>query len=568
MEPKPNLETKSLSILNKLYQLCPQYDNKLNDIMKEQHITDINSIKLNKVDIIPLIQNSHINNMFDFILVSIKSKSELDIIRSNMKALTLYKEKIDKNKTLKLKKEELQNRLKEKNEILNAIKNKNDSLISEKQALLKDYKQVIKAREVIQAKNSIMKVSEIKLKDYMEEFSSNYLEDIINIGNSNKTNFISEQTNEEMYKEFLLKNMELIKKGFSNPNNPELSKKLPILGNDNLNSIPFLIKNNTGYITNCVISHLDSLKTNIEQTYKDKQISKKQENKDTSNQKKKKEIDSNIQFKEIIYSLIEKFELKVIDYQRKLSLQFQNNETLNTSNSNINSNSSSLKTKNKNLLSMLNLNENNKNEGGDNVIHNIELILNNLLIDELNDMINKSEEKNRFSYNSYGLNSGVHEFKFTELVEKNNFSVSIDVDSYIKENIKIVTLVKKAKKKIDSFVSNHVLGLLTEIDDNFNNFRSSFYCEFDYFKSLGKSLFKNEKAYSFSMFGYDQTILTKLSCQNKIQLINKILKSEILIDKLKNEEQRNTRIESIIGSTLAVSYNKNAKEWTLKYAKK
>ena len=106
-------------------------------------------------------------------------------------------------------------------------------------------------------------------------------------------------------------------------------------------------------------------------------------------------------------------------------------------------------------------------------------------------MISKSNDKDLFKTNSY-ITDNKNEFKFTELIEKNNFNVCIDIESYIKENIRTLSLIKKSKRKIDTFISNHLINLYSDLEDNFNNFRSSFFHEFDYFKLLNKGQFKNE----------------------------------------------------------------------------
>ena len=319
-----NLEAKCLEIINKLYLLCPQYDERLNSIMKEKMLIDINSVKLNKVDIIPLLKNKHISLMFEFLLSTIKSKLELENIRKNLKLFTLYKEKIEKINALKTKKASLLEKLKEKKNQVLTINKKKESLLEDKQLLYKDYKQIIKNKELVQSKLSILKASEQKLITLGEEFKGNPLEEIINSNNnSNSKNFISEQTNEEMYREFLTKNVELVNKSNSSDSqNSILIKKLPVIGTENLGLIPFLNKNNSGYITTCIINHLENIKINIETTKKEKEDSKNNinTNTNTNNKKAQKKLDSKTDIQEIIYLLINKFDQTVLDYQKKLSI--------------------------------------------------------------------------------------------------------------------------------------------------------------------------------------------------------------------------------------------------------
>ena len=187
-----------------LYELS-NYDQILDQQNEHQKLENC---KVTNIDIIYLLKNENLKEMFIFFVNKIKSLNELEKIRETIKIYSLYKEKIDKINNLEKRKQELRMKLNEKQTILLNHKAKLDQVKNENQDVKIQLEDKNKKIDLLNTKNRIMEISRNKTDLIFKDF-----ENVLSKTQHFKMDSSSYiMLGDENIKDFLLSNTEFIDK--------------------------------------------------------------------------------------------------------------------------------------------------------------------------------------------------------------------------------------------------------------------------------------------------------------------------------------------------------------------
>jgi len=198
------IQTLSQQIIIMLYELS-NYDQILDQQNEHQKLENC---KVTNIDIIYLLKNENLKEMFIFFVNKIKSLNELEKIRETIKIYSLYKEKIDKINNLEKRKQELRMKLNEKQTILLNHKAKLDQVKNENQDVKIQLEDKNKKIDLLNTKNRIMEISRNKTDLIFKDF-----ENVLSKTQHFKMDSSSYiMLGDENIKDFLLSNTEFIDK--------------------------------------------------------------------------------------------------------------------------------------------------------------------------------------------------------------------------------------------------------------------------------------------------------------------------------------------------------------------
>ena len=198
------IQTLSQQIIIMLYELS-NYDQILDQQNEHQKLENC---KVTNIDIIYLLKNENLKEMFIFFVNKIKSLNELEKIRETIKIYSLYKEKIDKINNLEKRKQELRMKLNEKQTILLNHKAKLDHVKNENQDVKIQLEDKNKKIDLLNTKNRIMEISRNKTDLIFKDF-----ENVLSKTQHYKMDSSSHiMLGDENIKDFLLSNTEFIDK--------------------------------------------------------------------------------------------------------------------------------------------------------------------------------------------------------------------------------------------------------------------------------------------------------------------------------------------------------------------
>ena len=198
------IQTLSQQIIIMLYELS-NYDQILDQQNEHQKLENC---KVTNIDIIYLLKNENLKEMFIFFVNKIKSLNELEKIRETIKIYSLYKEKIDKINILEKRKQELRMKLNEKQTILLNHKAKLDQVKNENQDVKIQLEDKNKKIDLLNTKNRIMEISRNKTDLIFKDF-----ENVLSKTQHFKMDSSSYiMLGDENIKDFLLSNTEFIDK--------------------------------------------------------------------------------------------------------------------------------------------------------------------------------------------------------------------------------------------------------------------------------------------------------------------------------------------------------------------
>ena len=198
------IQTLSQQIIIMLYELS-NYDQILDQQNEHQKLENC---KVTNIDIIYLLKNENLKEMFIFFVNKIKSLNELEKIRETIKIYSLYKEKIDKINNLEKRKQELRMKLNEKQTILLNHKAKLDHVKNENQDVKIQLEDKNKKIDLLNTKNRIMEISRNKTDLIFKDF-----ENVLSKTQHFKMDSSSYiMLGDENIKDFLLSNTEFIDK--------------------------------------------------------------------------------------------------------------------------------------------------------------------------------------------------------------------------------------------------------------------------------------------------------------------------------------------------------------------
>ena len=198
------IQTLSQQIIIMLYELS-NYDQILDQQNEHQKLENC---KVTNIDIIYLLKNENLKEMFIFFVNKIKSLNELEKIRETIKIYSLYKEKIDKINNLEKRKQELRMKLNEKQTILLNHKAKLDHVKNENQDVKIQLEDKNKKIDLLNTKNRIMEISRNKTDLIFKDF-----ENVLSKTQHFKMDSSSYiMLGDENIKDFLMSNTEFIDK--------------------------------------------------------------------------------------------------------------------------------------------------------------------------------------------------------------------------------------------------------------------------------------------------------------------------------------------------------------------
>ena len=198
------IQTLSQQIIIMLYELS-NYDQILDQQNEHQKLENY---KVTNIDIIYLLKNENLKEMFIFFVNKIKSLNELEKIRETIKIYSLYKEKIDKINNLEKRKQELRMKLNEKQTILLNHKAKLDQVKNENQDVKIQLEDKNKKIDLLNTKNRIMEISRNKTDLIFKDF-----ENVLSKTQHFKMDSSSYiMLGDENIKDFLMSNTEFIDK--------------------------------------------------------------------------------------------------------------------------------------------------------------------------------------------------------------------------------------------------------------------------------------------------------------------------------------------------------------------
>ena len=198
------IQTLSQQIIIMLYELS-NYDQILDQQNEHQKLENC---KVTNIDIIYLLKNENLKEMFIFFVNKIKSLNELEKIRETIKIYSLYKEKIDKINNLEKRKQELRMKLNEKQTILLNHKAKLDQVKNENQDVKIQLEDKNKKIDLLNTKNRIMEISRNKTDLIFKDF-----ENVLSKTQHFKMDSSSYiMLGDENIKDFLMSNTEFIDK--------------------------------------------------------------------------------------------------------------------------------------------------------------------------------------------------------------------------------------------------------------------------------------------------------------------------------------------------------------------
>jgi hypothetical protein len=218
-----NDELLAIEIMSKLHELS-NYDDIIGKIIKDRQTSDMNNYKVSNIDIIYLLKNDNLKEMLLYLVNKIKSSNELERIRDRIKIYSLYKEKIDKIQSTKIRRTELLSVLNEKSTKLLNLKEKLNKAQRENYLIKSKLEENTQKFDLLKTKEKILEISDQKAKVMIGEFGNIY-NNVESFKTNNTSNLMS---SDDCFKDFLSKNEEFVELHLAKEKNLEI-KTLPLV---------------------------------------------------------------------------------------------------------------------------------------------------------------------------------------------------------------------------------------------------------------------------------------------------------------------------------------------------